>query len=130
MADPDSGEIWITAKAGGGRAAGFCYAAAETLADGIWNLRAIAVLPAEQGEGRGAALCAHLEAELRAQRQRIVVVDTAGTDDFAATRDFYGNIGYVEEARIREFWAKGDDKVIFSKSLAQSLTTPVFLCPH
>ena len=36
---------------------------------------------------------------------------------YARTRHFYSTIGYVEEARVREFYGPGDDKVIFWKSL-------------
>ena len=46
-----------------------------------------------------------------------MIVDTSGTDDFAMTRKFYSQNGYEEEARIRDFWADGDDKVIFRKAL-------------
>jgi len=44
-------------------------------------------------------------------------VETSGTADFAATRRFYRQNGYEEEGRIRDFWAAGDDKVIFRKPL-------------
>lgn len=48
---------------------------------------------------------------------RILLADTSGTEDFAATRGFYAAKGYTEEARIRDFWAAGDDKVTFRKAL-------------
>ena len=78
---------------------------------------AIAVLPSSQGLGHGGALVAHLEAVLRRRKQRILIVDTSGVDAFARTRDFYRKSGYTEEARIRDFWATGDDKIVFWKSL-------------
>jgi ribosomal protein S18 acetylase RimI-like enzyme len=89
----------------------------EALTDGTWNMLAIAVLPARQGEGRGGALVARLEAILRDRGQRVLIADTSGTDAFARTRAFYRVNGYAEEARIRDFWAEGDDKVVFWKSL-------------
>ena len=52
-----------------------------------------------------------------AQGARLIVVDTSGIEDFAGTRAFYARSGYDEEARIRDFWATGDDKVIFRKAL-------------
>lgn len=57
------------------------------------------------------------EAHLQSLGQRLLIVDTSGTDDFALTRQFYATSGYEEEARIRDFWGEGDDKVIFRKSL-------------
>ena len=41
-----------------------------------------------------------------------------GTELFPAdTREFYHKSGYTEEARIRDFWAAGDDKIVFWKAL-------------
>ena len=101
-----------------GLACGFCYAEPETLADGTWNMLAIAVHPDAQGKGCGAELCAALEATLGARGQRVLIAETSGTDEFAGTRAFYARAGYTEEARIRDFWGPGDDKVVFWKSLA------------
>ncbi|MFQ6551735.1 GNAT family N-acetyltransferase [Aestuariibius insulae] len=101
----------------GGEAVGLCYTVPEDLADGTWNMLALAVRPDRQGKGLGAALVAAAERHLADQGQRILIVDTSGTDDFALTRKFYAQNGYEEEARIRDFWAEGDDKVIFRKAL-------------
>lgn len=116
LADRESPDIWLTCEADG-RPVGFCYAVPEQLADGAWNMLAIAVSPSVQGAGYGGAIVAHLEAALNARGERIVIADTSGTDDFAQTRAFYRKNGYSEEARIRDFWADGDDKVVFWKSL-------------
>ena len=118
LSDEASPEIWLTAEHEG-EAVGFCYAVPEELADGTWNMLAIAVLPAQQGTGAGGALVAELEQQLRDDGQRILIADTSGLDEFAQTREFYRKNGYAEEARIRDFWAKGDDKVVFWKSLNQ-----------
>lgn len=116
LADADSPEIWLTAEAEG-EAVGFCYAAPETLTEGTWNMLAIAVLPEWQGKRIGAAIVAGLEATLRAQGQRVLIADTSGPDDFRETRDFYRKNGYREEARIHDFWAEGNDKIVFWKRL-------------
>lgn len=116
LSGQEGAEIWLTATSEG-KIAGFCYAIPEMLAEGVWNMLAIAVLPAAQGLGCGSALTAHLEEALRARAQRIVIADTSGTDAFADTRAFYRKNGYREEARIRDFWAAGDDKIVFWKSL-------------
>jgi hypothetical protein len=59
-----------------------------------------------------------MEVQIDDQGGRIVIVDTSGTDAFAKTRRFYENAGYIEEARIRDFWSKGDDKVTYWKALS------------
>lgn len=109
-------DIWLTVEAEG-EVLGFCYTVPEQLTEGTWNMLAIAVHPAKQSGGVGAELTRHLEAMLFERGQRILIVDTSSTDEFAATRRFYAKNGYAEEARIRDFWAKGDDKIIFRKAL-------------
>mgnify|MGYP000201891817 CR=1 FL=1 len=70
-----------------------------------------------QGQGRGAALLQHIENELQAKGQRILLVETSGLPDFALTRKFYTKCGYEEEARVRDYYAAGDDMVLFRKAL-------------
>ena len=112
----DTQGFWLTCHAGD-KAVGLCYTVPEELTEGTWNMLALAVLPEMQGKRLGTALVRAVEQHLHAKGQRLLVVDTSGTDDFALTRQFYAQNGYEEEARIRDFWAKGDDKVIFRKAL-------------
>lgn len=111
------GACWLTCLAGGGAPAGLCHARAEDLAEGTWTMLALAVLPAFQRRGAGAALVAALEDRLRAAGARLLLVDTSGTAAFAPARAFYARTGYAEEARIRDYWADGDDRITFRKRL-------------
>ena len=116
--DPEAtGSLWLIATLDG-EVAGFVFAAPEPLADRVWNMLALAVAPAHQGEGIGAAITDALEARLRARQDaRMLIVDTSGTENFALAREFYGKHGYAPESRIRDYWAEGDDKVTFRKML-------------
>jgi ribosomal protein S18 acetylase RimI-like enzyme len=114
--DPESTEIWLTSESEG-EVIGFCYAVPEKLADGTWNMLAIAVLPAKQGKGAGNDIVKHLENYLKDKGHRILIAETSGTNQFVPTRAFYKKCGYSEEARIRDFWAAGDDKIVFWKAL-------------
>jgi ribosomal protein S18 acetylase RimI-like enzyme len=116
LSDGESEDLWLTAEVGQ-KAVGFCYAVPEKLADGTWNMLAIAVLPSQQGGGLGSAITLKLEDTLRERGGRILIADTSGTEQFMRTRKFYTNCGYREESRIRDFWATGDDKVTFRKAL-------------
>jgi ribosomal protein S18 acetylase RimI-like enzyme len=118
LIDEDSADLWMSCEVNG-TAVGFCYAVPEKLTDGTWNMLAIAVHPKCQGGGHGGALVRSLETALRARGQRILLADTSGSDEFTLARSFYRKNGYVEEARIRDFWARGDDKVVFWKRLDQ-----------
>lgn len=94
---------------------GFCEP--ERMTEGTWNLLAIGVLPPHQGSGHGGLMMSWLEHELAQADQRILLVETMGTPEFELTRTFYRRNGYTEEARIREFYEAGADKVVFWKHL-------------
>ena len=107
--------FWVTDDDGGPVAV--AYYAAERLTEGTWNLYLIAVHPDRQGRGRGTAVLRHVEQTLADRGERLLVVDTSSLPEFDRTRAFYRRNGYDEEARIRDFWKAGDDKVVFRKSL-------------
>lgn len=107
--------LWFTDDDGG--LVGVAYCAPERLTEGTWSLYMIAVHPDRQGQGRGAALLRHIERELVGRGARLLIVDTSGLPEFEGTRAFYTRCGFTEEARIREFWKKGDDKIVFRKLL-------------
>lgn len=112
----ESEAIWLTCHVGG-VAVGLCFAEPEELTDRTWNMLALAVLPELQGKKVGTALVAAVEVHLKSKGQRILVVDTSSKDEFAMTRKFYAKNHYEEEARVRDFWAAGDDKVTYRKAL-------------
>jgi ribosomal protein S18 acetylase RimI-like enzyme len=66
-------------------------------------------------QGRGQKLLEHVE-QLLIDRG-MLLVETAGTGDFEYVRAFYRRSGFTEEARIRDFYAAGVDKVIYLKFL-------------
>ena len=109
-------EFWRTARIAQ-KIVGFAYIVPEMLAEGTWNLTAIAIAPSHQRSGAGSVLLNAVEDHLRTLHQRILLVDTSSTEDFEMARGFYIRNGYDEEARIRDFWAEGDDKVVFRKAL-------------
>jgi ribosomal protein S18 acetylase RimI-like enzyme len=89
----------------------------EEMTIGTWNLLLLAVDPDHHGKGMGSELLRHVEEHLMRLRQRVLLIETSGTDAFAATRAFYDRHGYSEEAVIRDYYDKGDDKVVFRKTL-------------
>ena len=109
------GHTWIVLENFG--IAGVAYFAPEQFAEGTWNVYFIAVHPDRQREGNGANLLTYVEQHLSAQGERLLLVETSGLPALAAARAFYRKQGYEEEARIREFYSAGDDKIIFRKAL-------------
>jgi ribosomal protein S18 acetylase RimI-like enzyme len=84
-----------------------------------WDIYWIAVDPALHGSGIGTALMAEVESRLQAERANLVVVETSSRPDYAPTRRFYQRLGYGEVARVHDFYAPGDDRVIYVKRFEQ-----------
>lgn len=114
--DGSKPDLWFVAEEADVLGFGFCEP--ERMADGAWNLLAIGALPERQGQGIGAAMLRYLEAELAKAEARILIVETLGTDEFQPTHDFYLKNGFDEEARIRDFYEDGGDKIVFWKRIA------------
>lgn len=62
------------------------YYVAERMTHGTWNLLLIGLHPYRQRRGIGAAVMRHVETELAATGERILVVETAILRTFESTR--------------------------------------------
>ncbi len=83
--------------------------------DRTWDLYWIAVDPVLHGAGVGTMLLAEVERRLQQQHARMLVIETSSRSEYDATRVFYRRRGYSERARVREFYAPGDDRIIYIK---------------
>jgi ribosomal protein S18 acetylase RimI-like enzyme len=110
-------DLWFTDDDNG--VVGVAYVAPERMTEGTWNLYLIAVHPDCQRQGRGVLLLRHIEQVLAERGERMLLVETSGLESFEYVRSFYRKSGYDEEARIREFYKAGDDKIIFRKPLGK-----------
>ena len=115
FAKEEESGYWLTYD--DGEPVAVAYYVPEQMTEGTWNALLLAVHPERQSEGLGAALMQHVERTLVEQGERVLLVETSGLDAFERTRNFYRKIGYEEEARIREFYAAGEDKIVFRKAL-------------
>jgi ribosomal protein S18 acetylase RimI-like enzyme len=84
---------------------------------GTYDLYWMAVAPEAQGNGIGKALLEEMERRL-AGVARLLVIETAGRPDYAPTRAFYQARGYSPVSRIPDFYAPGDDQVVFVKDVS------------
>ncbi len=109
-------DIWLTFEDGSPIAVAFC--APEQMTEGTWNLYLLAVHPDHQGRGIASTMVNYVERTLSERGERLLLVETSGLDTFAQARAFYRSCGFEEEARIREFYQSGDDKIVFRKLLA------------
>ena len=91
-----------------------CFGATPST-DRTYDLYWIAVHPEAQRLGVGAVLMSEVERQLWSRRARLVVVETSSREDYAPTRRFYQKRGYQETARVRDFYAPGDDRLVLTK---------------
>ena len=111
----NSKDLWYVADDNG--LEGVLYCVPEPMTSGTWNVLMLLVNPDHQGQGYGRALMNYIEQTLVERGERLLIVETSSLDDFESARGFYSKCGYHEEARIRDFYAEGDDKIVFSKAL-------------
>jgi ribosomal protein S18 acetylase RimI-like enzyme len=85
--------------------------------EGTHDLYWIAVDPAAQGRGIGRALIREVERKLIDRGGRLLIVETSSRPDYASTRQFYARSGYIEAARVRDFYAPADDRILLTTRL-------------
>lgn len=118
LSNPASEHLWFTTE-DEGIPVSIAYCEPERMTDGTWNLLAIAVRPDRQGCGVGGQMMRYIEDLLAARGQRILLVETSSLPGFEQARMFYRKNGYREEARIRDFYQHGEDKIVFRKALTE-----------
>ena len=85
---------------------------------GTFDLYWIGVDPKLQGRSIGRFLMDFAEDLIARRGGRLVVLETAGRPLYEPTRQFYLRIGYTEAARLPDFYAPGDDKIVYMKPLS------------
>lgn len=96
---------------------GFAYFAPAAMTDRTWYLYWIAVSKQTQAKGVGSQLLKHVEETVRQAGGRILIIETSSLPHYDLTRRFYLKHGYDQEARLRDFYADGDDLIAFRKRL-------------
>ncbi len=95
-----------------------CYGDTH-LTEATWDIYWIAVAHNKQGHGIGHILMKHAEDDIKKMHGRLIVVETSGKAEYNKTRQFYDNLNYQNVCRISDYYAPGDDLVMFIKKLGQ-----------
>jgi len=88
------------------------------LTEGTWDIYWIATTREKQGVGIGTALLMSAEAKIREAKGRLVFIETSSKPGYEKTKGFYHARGYELICQIPDFYAPGDDKLIFQKRLS------------
>ncbi len=112
-----SGYHVLVAEAGPSVVGYICYGPTP-LTEGTWDIYWMAVAPKKQGRGIGRTLLASAEDKIIKEAQgRLAFIETSSTPEYERTRRFHQLQGYELICRIADFYAPGDDKLIFQKRL-------------
>jgi ribosomal protein S18 acetylase RimI-like enzyme len=112
-----SGYHFVLAERGPQLVGYACYGPIGGTQDSF-DLYWIAVAPEEQRKGLGAQVYARAEAAMRRARAKHIYAETSTSDRYAPTRGFYQRMGFAEQARLADFYAPGDGKIIYVKTLS------------
>jgi acetoin utilization deacetylase AcuC-like enzyme/GNAT superfamily N-acetyltransferase len=113
---PQSGYYFIMADHYGRLAGYSCYGPIPCTTSS-YDLYWIAVHPDFQGKGLGRKLLMETEHLIKQAGGTRIYVDTSQRVQYASTRAFYEHCGYRLESVLSDFYAPGDGKVIYCKSL-------------
>lgn len=113
--DPDY--LWLGAFDESGEVLGFVTYGPTPQTGGTWDLYWIAVAKAAHGRGIGGRLLEEVERRVSALGGRLLLIETSSRSDYEATRGFYDSRGYSEQARIHDFYAEHDDRLMLTKYL-------------
>jgi ribosomal protein S18 acetylase RimI-like enzyme len=102
-----------------GQILGYAYYAPAAMTDRTWYLYWIAVTKNTQAKGIGGTLLRHAEGEIRKVGGRVLFIETSSLPHYAQTRRFYDKHGYEVTGVLRDYYADGDDMVVYRKRIAE-----------
>ena len=100
-----------------GRVVGYTCYGRIPLTEASFDLYWIAVDKSFHGKKIGRALLERTEELIREAGGQQVYIETSNRHHYAPTRGFYLRCGYDQAALLTDFYAPGDDKVIYAKTL-------------
>jgi ribosomal protein S18 acetylase RimI-like enzyme len=100
-----------------GEIIGFAYYAPTAMTDRGWHLYWIAVSKQTQARGVGGELLRYVEEDIRRARGRQLLIETSSLPHYELTRRFYLKHGYEQACVQPDYYADGDDMVVFRKRL-------------
>lgn len=115
--DPEGSGYHSLVAEDDGEVAGYVCFGPTPMTQSTYDLYWIAVDPGRQGRGLGRALFAGFADKLRALGGVQVRIETSSRELYAATGGFYERLGFQIDGRLRDFYAPGDDLLIFYRKV-------------
>jgi GNAT superfamily N-acetyltransferase len=111
-----TGYFFVFAEVDGVTAAYSCFgpiSMSKTSFDLYW----IATHSDYRGKGIGKMLLEETCRQAGNMGCKIIIAETSGRDHYAPTRAFYENTRFILEARLKDFYDEGDDKLFYTKRI-------------
>jgi ribosomal protein S18 acetylase RimI-like enzyme len=115
LKDPlHSGYFILVAEVEGQIAGYVCYGQ-NSKTKSTWDIYWLAVAHEQQGKGIGRQLMAMTEKNIRAAHGKLIIVETSSLPINDKTQHFHLKGGYNKICQIKDFYAPGDDQILYEK---------------
>jgi ribosomal protein S18 acetylase RimI-like enzyme len=97
-----------------------CYGRAD-LSDNYWELYWMAVDFSSQRNNIGTILLKAVENDVISKKGYGILLETSSIDKYLPARQFYKNNGYHSICRIKNFYSRHNDKIIYNKLFSNTI---------
>lgn len=112
----ESGYYFVFAEDNGRTISYSCFGS-DIMSKTCFDLYWIATHNNYRGKGVGKKVLAETEKIARNMGCMILIAETSGLPHYEPTREFYLKTGFTLEARIKDYYTLGDDKLFFTKRI-------------
>ncbi|WP_337866503.1 GNAT family N-acetyltransferase [Ignavibacterium sp.] len=113
--NPDQTDYNIFVYEEDGKILGYHCTGKRPLTDAVYDLYWIVADPEHSGKGIGKNLLEHAENFVKERKGRWILAETSSKDSYLSTQSFYLRNNYTILSEIKDFYAVGDNLLIFGK---------------
>jgi ribosomal protein S18 acetylase RimI-like enzyme len=115
VADPVVNGYYFLSYRDGGRTLGFACYGPTPLTQGTYDLYWICTDRRAHQRGVGKALLRAVEAAIKAERGRLIIIATSSRPEYEPAREFYARTGCHLDGIVRDYYEPGDDLYMYSR---------------
>ncbi len=113
--DPTSGEFYAMVTEVDSQVAGYVCYGHNNMTASTWGIYWIDVAGSIQGKGVGREMMTTAENNIKKAGGKLIVLETSSLPIYDRTNRFYIKLNYTQVCRIADFYAPGDDQIMYIK---------------